>query len=138
MLELQLCFIKQKTGYELRISDWSSDVCSSDLQAAVDPDGAILVKARLIAEGAEEELEALRFDDRFAGGVVDDEVREIGLAGPRAARGEFRRSETDAIKRAHDRMWHIIEAARLWSGRTESGSAECRSNGCNCLSIVVV
>src|SRR3546814_8702888 len=24
------CF-KQKTGYELRISDWSSDVCSSDL-----------------------------------------------------------------------------------------------------------
>src|SRR3546814_20624485 len=25
-------FIKQKTAYELRISDWSSDVCSSDLQ----------------------------------------------------------------------------------------------------------
>src|SRR3546814_15593703 len=24
-------FIKQKTAYELRISDWSSDVCSSDL-----------------------------------------------------------------------------------------------------------
>src|SRR3546814_7854860 len=23
---------KQKTAYELRISDWSSDVCSSDLQ----------------------------------------------------------------------------------------------------------
>src|SRR3546814_3792841 len=28
-----LCFFffKQKTAYELRISDWSSDVCSSDL-----------------------------------------------------------------------------------------------------------
>src|SRR3546814_16943688 len=26
-----LCFCKQKTAYELRISDWSSDVCSSDL-----------------------------------------------------------------------------------------------------------
>src|SRR3546814_18342044 len=25
------CFFKQKTAYELRISDWSSDVCSSDL-----------------------------------------------------------------------------------------------------------
>src|SRR3546814_1498949 len=25
-------FFKQKTAYELRISDWSSDVCSSDLQ----------------------------------------------------------------------------------------------------------
>src|SRR3546814_8245588 len=26
-------FFKQKTAYELRISDWSSDVCSSDLDA---------------------------------------------------------------------------------------------------------
>src|SRR3546814_17170014 len=25
-------FVKQKTAYEVRISDWSSDVCSSDLQ----------------------------------------------------------------------------------------------------------
>src|SRR3546814_10370442 len=30
-----LCFFffKQKTAYEMRISDWSSDVCSSDLLA---------------------------------------------------------------------------------------------------------
>src|SRR3546814_18638582 len=27
-------FFKQKTAYEMRISDWSSDVCSSDLQVA--------------------------------------------------------------------------------------------------------
>src|SRR3546814_3897500 len=26
-------FFKQKTAYEMRISDWSSDVCSSDLMA---------------------------------------------------------------------------------------------------------
>src|SRR3546814_6260491 len=26
-------FFKQKTAYEMRISDWSSDVCSSDLAA---------------------------------------------------------------------------------------------------------
>src|SRR3546814_7124684 len=26
-------FFKHKTAYEMRISDWSSDVCSSDLQA---------------------------------------------------------------------------------------------------------
>src|SRR3546814_3630582 len=25
-------FFKQKTAYEMRISDWSSDVCSSDLR----------------------------------------------------------------------------------------------------------
>src|SRR3546814_15691996 len=28
-------FFKQKTAYEMRISDWSSDVCSSDLQATL-------------------------------------------------------------------------------------------------------
>src|SRR3546814_4751247 len=27
-------FFKQKTAYEMRISDWSSDVCSSDLDGA--------------------------------------------------------------------------------------------------------
>src|SRR3546814_8802952 len=26
-----ICFVKQKTAYDLRMSDWSSDVCSSDL-----------------------------------------------------------------------------------------------------------
>src|SRR3546814_1218627 len=31
-----LCFFKQKTAYEMRISDWSSDVCSSDLAGALD------------------------------------------------------------------------------------------------------
>src|SRR3546814_8315738 len=28
-------FFKQKTAYEMRISDWSSDVCSSDLEPRV-------------------------------------------------------------------------------------------------------
>src|SRR3546814_5886684 len=32
-LLLLFFFIKQKTAYEMRISDWSSDVCSSDLGA---------------------------------------------------------------------------------------------------------
>src|SRR3546814_7981434 len=34
-----LFFFKQKTAYEMRISDWSSDVCSSDLPRGVS-DGA--------------------------------------------------------------------------------------------------
>src|SRR3546814_1781934 len=33
-------FFKQKTAYEMRISDWSSDVCSSDLRIGVRPDMA--------------------------------------------------------------------------------------------------
>src|SRR3546814_9655482 len=31
LCSLFVFFFKQKTAYELRISDWSSDVCSSDL-----------------------------------------------------------------------------------------------------------
>src|SRR3546814_7888864 len=30
-----LFFFKQKTAYEMRISDWSSDVCSSDLPSCL-------------------------------------------------------------------------------------------------------
>src|SRR3546814_6075739 len=37
-------FFKQKTAYEMRISDWSSDVCSSDLHAA----GAARAQAAVI------------------------------------------------------------------------------------------
>src|SRR3546814_3852415 len=31
LLSYMFFFFKQKTAYEMRISDWSSDVCSSDL-----------------------------------------------------------------------------------------------------------
>src|SRR3546814_4154710 len=39
-------FFKQKTAYEMRISDWSSDVCSSDLWPA--RDGRLALPAREI------------------------------------------------------------------------------------------
>src|SRR3546814_2945297 len=42
------CF-KQKTAYELRISDWSSDVCSSDLALDL-PDSARLGTGRRIGK----------------------------------------------------------------------------------------
>src|SRR3546814_5980618 len=32
VVSLVIFFFKQKTAYEMRISDWSSDVCSSDLK----------------------------------------------------------------------------------------------------------
>src|SRR3546814_1987264 len=35
VLSTSLLFFKQKTAYEMRISDWCSDVCSSDLLDAV-------------------------------------------------------------------------------------------------------
>src|SRR3546814_2475400 len=48
------CF-KQKTAYEMRISDWSSDGCSSDLYgagAAAFALGAERVIARLLGSGS--------------------------------------------------------------------------------------
>src|SRR3546814_4874700 len=45
------CFFKQKTAYEMRISDWSSDVCSSDLHLDIDAREA-LVQALNAYEGA--------------------------------------------------------------------------------------
>src|SRR3546814_1174941 len=35
MFSVLVFFFKQKTAYDMRISDWSSDVCSSDLNRAI-------------------------------------------------------------------------------------------------------
>src|SRR3546814_2778932 len=42
LLYLLFFFFKQKTAYEMRISDWSSDVCSSDLAVRRHPRDAAL------------------------------------------------------------------------------------------------
>src|SRR3546814_3810520 len=44
-LSVLIFVFKQKTAYEMRISDWSSDVCSSDLLAAAQglPDALLLI-----------------------------------------------------------------------------------------------
>src|SRR3546814_12151292 len=51
-------FFKPKTAYELRISDWSSDVCSSDLQSCI---------AVLIDDGPEESRRGGEVEYRVAG-----------------------------------------------------------------------
>src|SRR3546814_5664521 len=46
-LMLIICFFfKQKTAYEMRISDWSSDVCSSDLLVELSRKGLASVEPR--------------------------------------------------------------------------------------------
>src|SRR3546814_12641663 len=60
-------FFKQKTAYEMRISDWSSDVCSSDL--------AHLLKRRV---DVGEIFEFGRTDEREIGGV-EEENRPLAL-----------------------------------------------------------
>src|SRR3546814_8912292 len=47
-------FFKQKTAYEMRISDWSSDVCSSDLRPILVPSEDIeleIVQVALLVPG---------------------------------------------------------------------------------------
>src|SRR3546814_11051152 len=44
-------FFKQKTAYEMRISDWSSDVCSSDLLFLETPPHAAVSTALDLARG---------------------------------------------------------------------------------------
>src|SRR3546814_19763515 len=48
-------FFKQKTAYELRISDWSSDVCSSDLSAS----GAPSFTTKLVVRFREDDIDGL-------------------------------------------------------------------------------
>src|SRR3546814_21163793 len=45
--EYYLIFFKQKTAYEMRISDWSSEVCSSDLG---DGDRRLCMRSGVCAE----------------------------------------------------------------------------------------
>src|SRR3546814_15976106 len=49
-------FFKQKTAYEMRISDWSSDVCSSDLMGKIEHEhdrirGFIMVSPYISKDG---------------------------------------------------------------------------------------
>src|SRR3546814_1071969 len=62
-------FFKQKTAYEMRISDWSSDVCSSDLDL-VDMTGMLEIAGTL--EKLRDEL-----SPKPVGKLLDDQVTAI-------------------------------------------------------------
>src|SRR3546814_9208559 len=63
-------FFKQKTAYEMRISDWSSDVCSSDLG---DAEG--------VADGAVGGAPPPLAEDALAAAEVDDVPHHQEVAG---------------------------------------------------------
>ena len=69
----------------------------------------ILVERPVVAEGGEEQLQRLRFNEPVLGRVVDDEVREIGLAGHRAQAGELGRGEAGDVVGIRVRIWHALE-----------------------------
>src|SRR3546814_5360543 len=70
-------FFKQKTAYEMRISDWSSDVCSSDL------DG----ETHRLLLGRADKLERLGLADRLDSGMwsirpdAEQTLRDLSIRG---------------------------------------------------------
>src|SRR3546814_19877526 len=102
-------FFKQKTAYEMRISDWSSDVCSSDLP----PDGKGVSRQdlhrrtggrrqlqlqHLPVHGAEHDGEALRRAARS--GTAD---RDRGGPAPQGQEKPRRDARDGQRKRRHGR-----------------------------------
>src|SRR3546814_14728320 len=84
-------FFKQKTAYEMRISDWSSDVCSSDLRRRAhrsrQPGAGFPVSLR---SRATDRPQAVRRDPRtrrYAGRIVSAPRR--GIARRAAVRDAF-------------------------------------------------
>src|SRR3546814_6372571 len=72
-------FFKQKTAYEMRISDWSSDVCSSDLLHTLRGGGHAFGLQQLGHAGAviDVHLAAERFDVEGLG-ISRSEERRVG------------------------------------------------------------
>src|SRR3546814_4725670 len=72
MMWVDVFFFKQKTAYEMRISDWSSDVCSSDLYPAHQGDG----KRQLVSDAV---LRVAKQEGPRRSGDIDREDQQHGL-----------------------------------------------------------
>src|SRR3546814_10908124 len=100
-------FFKQKTAYEMRISDWSSDVCSSDLHGLADAGAAEQADLAALGVGREQidDLDA-GDEDRAVGRLIDEQrggrVDRRGFG--RADGAEFVDRLTDHVEDAAQRL----------------------------------
>src|SRR3546814_8757361 len=94
-------FFKQNTAYEMRISDWSSDVCSSDLQQHAPALGR--ARDRMAQHMLDPLLEPPRIALDLARRRIDlDREVDRALAGERDERlGRGARDLGEEIGRAH-------------------------------------
>src|SRR3546814_3429585 len=79
-------FVKQKTSYEMRISDWSSDVCSSDLDVArIDPDGFLYIVDRTkdVIKSGGEWISSIDLENAAIGHPAIQECAVIAAAHPK-------------------------------------------------------
>src|SRR3546814_2867579 len=89
-------FFKQKTAYEMRISDWSSDVCSSDLIVVAAHAGIGLVRR---AAGQD-----LRIGGRhMAMGAADQRGAAVAEMAHRHLRSEERRVGKECVSTCRSR-----------------------------------
>src|SRR3546814_7851342 len=103
-------FFKQKTAYEMRISDWSSDVCSSDLLglahlADVNPKPFVRDLGKFAAiKRVLQRLVQCRFEARIA--FAEGDAIEFGLTHNRTAldgRSEERRVGKECVSTCRSR-----------------------------------
>src|SRR3546814_13722279 len=107
-------FFKQKTAYEMRISDWSSDVCSSDHRGdALLEFGDLAGKRRLVADAGGQPAEqardlAARLDQAID---VVDQKQDVLVGFVTEMLGDGERRQTRPPTRAR---WliHLPEAQR--------------------------
>src|SRR3546814_7293673 len=85
-------FFKQKTAYEMRISDWSSDVCSSDLACAARPRRMPSLFGRFSAR---------RAPARWISRNISAKAAPFVSPGPRGVKRAARAGEPAEIGRAH-------------------------------------
>src|SRR3546814_5435976 len=94
MVVLFVCvfvFFKQKTAYEMRISDWSSDVCSSDLLSS--GDGARAVEAFASRMGIAGPMARQSPEDKLAfARRLQAEGRVVAMVGDEIGRASCRES----------------------------------------------
>src|SRR3546814_12728934 len=113
-------FFKQKTAYEMRISDWSSDVCSSDLPEAM----VAMRRARLAVPGPE-----IAARDRSAGPprrldpVLDHRVEAVA-PGRRRAGGIGLAVAGEAELLDHPRLAKRFGAASVGVDRESVGAGK--------------
>src|SRR3546814_1349112 len=97
-------FFKQKTAYEMRISDWSSDVCSSDLPRArrLTPHrrGA---KARGVCRASQEIRPAARESVGATPPPKEQPPRKLSGQQDRAGRSEERRVGKECVSMCRSR-----------------------------------
>src|SRR3546814_9008998 len=74
-------FFKQKTAYEMRISDWSSDVCSSDLQLqfveSLDVIYTVLHDADMLGQSIRSVMQELQENKEFIQLVSDHDIHTM-------------------------------------------------------------